>query len=286
MKTPSGWKDYELLDSGDGMKLERWKKFVLARPDPQAIWPKSLSEQEWKDAHGTYHRSADGGGHWSWSDKLPERWEISYKKLKFYAKPTNFKHTGLFPEQAVNWDWMQEKIAAAGRPISVLNLFAYTGAASVACAATGASVVHVDAAKGMVSWAQENLELSGLAEKPVRFIVDDVVQFVAREHRRGHTYDAIIMDPPSYGRGSAGETWKIETMLYPLVAECAALLSQNPLFFIINSYTTGLSSIVSANMLKKALPPHGLIESFEIGLQPKSGEITLPAGSTARWSAN
>lgn len=284
MQTPLNWKDYELLDSGDGMKLERWGSVLLARPDPQALWSKSLEAKEWNSADGIYHRSKEGGGHWKWNKELPDRWEISYKDLTFWTKPTSFKHTGLFPEQAVNWDWMREKITSAGRPISVLNLFAYTGAATVACAAAGASVVHVDAAKGMVNWGKENLDLSGLTEKPVRFIVDDVVEFVARESRRGHTYDAIIMDPPSYGRGSAGETWKIEAMLFPLVADCQKILSADPLFFIINSYTTGLSPTVSGNMLKKTFGNKGTVESFELGLKPKAGDITLPAGSSARWS--
>ena len=235
-----GWNDYELLDCGSGEKLERWGGQILVRPDPQAIWETPRENRGWRSAQGRYHRSSSGGGHWE-KEKLPESWQVKYKDLTFQVKPMNFKHTGLFPEQAVNWDFAREKIERAGRPVRVLNLFAYTGGATVACAASGAQVCHCDAAKGMVSWAKENARVSGLENAPIRWIVDDCAKFVEREIRRGRTYDAIIMDPPSYGRGPGGEVWKLEDNLFPFVRLCTQVLSERPLFVIINSYTTGLA---------------------------------------------
>ena len=243
-----GWEDYELLDCGGGEKLERWGKQILVRPDPQAIWETPRTNRGWRNAQGRYYRSSSGGGHWD-KEKLPESWTVNYKDLKFQVKPMNFKHTGLFPEQAVNWDFAREKIKNAGRPVRVLNLFAYTGGATVACAAAGAQVCHVDAAKGMVNWARENARVSGLSDAPVRWIIDDCAKFVEREIRRGKVYDAIIMDPPSYGRGPGGEVWKLEDNLFPFVKLCAQVLSDKPLFVIINSYTTGLAPSVLGYML-------------------------------------
>ena len=243
-----GWEDYELLDCGGREKLERWGKQILVRPDPQAIWETPRTNRGWRNAQGRYYRSSSGGGHWD-KEKLPESWTVNYKDLKFQVKPMNFKHTGLFPEQAVNWDFAREKIKNAGRPIRVLNLFAYTGGATVACAAAGAQVCHVDAAKGMVNWARENARVSGLSDAPVRWIIDDCAKFVEREIRRGKVYDAIIMDPPSYGRGPGGEVWKLEDNLFPFVKLCAQVLSDKPLFVIINSYTTGLAPSVLGYML-------------------------------------
>ena len=237
------WKDYELLDCGGGEKLERWDRQVLVRPDPQAIWETDKTTRLWRGATGRYSRSSTGGGHWD-KGKLPESWQVHYKDLTFQVKPMNFKHTGLFPEQAVNWDFAMDKIRHAGRPVRVLNLFAYTGGATVACARAGASVCHVDAAKGMVAWGKENARLSGLGEAPIRWIVDDCAKFVEREIRRGKTYDAIIMDPPSYGRGPGGEVWKLEDNLYPFVELCSRVLSDKPLFVVLNSYTTGLAPSV------------------------------------------
>ena len=244
-----GWKDYELLDCGGGEKLERWDKQILVRPDPQAIWETDHRHPGWKSANARYSRSSTGGGHWD-KKKLPESWPIRYKELTFQVKPMNFRHTGLFPEQAANWDFAMDKIRRADRPIRVLNLFAYTGGATVACAKAGASVCHVDAAKGMVSWAKENAKCSGLEEAPIRWIVDDCAKFVEREIRRGKTYDAIIMDPPSYGRGPGGEVWKLEENLYPFVKLCAQVLSDKPLFVILNSYTTGLAPSVLGYILQ------------------------------------
>lgn len=287
MYVANDWKDYELLDTGNGEKLERWGGFILRRPDPQIIWPMQKETDMWKNAHAHYHRSSSGGGKWEEKVKLPERWHISYEQLNFIIKPTGFKHTGLFPEQQVNWKWMMEKIRAAGRPIKVLNLFAYTGGATVACAAAGAEVCHVDAAKGMVLWAKENLQLSKLGDKPVRFITDDVFKFVQREQRRGNTYDAIIMDPPSYGRGPGGEMWKLETDLYRFVESCAAILTPKPLFFLINSYTTGISATVLTNVLSMALKNKhgGTISSGEIGLPITVSKLALPCGILGRWEA-
>jgi 23S rRNA (cytosine1962-C5)-methyltransferase len=281
------WKDYELLDTGDGDKLERWGKFVLRRPDPQIIWPIEDKNGEWNKSDAQYHRSKTGGGQWENFKPLPERWTISYGNLQFYVKAMGFKHTGIFPEQAVNWDWMMQKIQNANRPISVLNLFSYTGAATVACAGAGASVCHVDAAKGMVALAKENLHLSGLGEKPVRFIVDDVVKFVQREQRRGKTYDAIIMDPPSYGRGANGEVWAIEQHLFPLLEDCMKILSDKPLFFLINSYTTGFSPTVMKNLLELTITKHhkGIMSCDEIGLPVKRSGLILPCGIFGRWES-
>ena len=281
----NGWRDYELLDAGGGEKLERWGDFVLRRPDPQAIWPAALDERAWSDVSGHYRRSASGGGAWEFKRSMPERWVIGYKRMKFYVKPTGFKHTGLFPEQAANWDWMIEKIRSAGRPVKVLNLFAYTGAASVACALAGAEVVHVDAAKGMVQWAKENLHLSGLQDRPVRFLTDDVFKFVRREIRRGNRYDAIIMDPPAYGRGPDGEMWKLETSLYPFIEMCLSVLSDRPLFFLINAYTSGLSTITLANLLEWTMRRKygGTITVGEIGLPISASGLTLPCGFLGRW---
>lgn len=281
------WKDYELLDTGNGEKLERWGSYILRRPDPQVIWPISNETGHWKTADGHYHRSSTGGGDWQFRTKMPERWTISYGELKFHIKPTSFKHTGLFPEQAVNWSWMMDKIRSAGRPIRVLNLFAYTGGATIAAAAAGAEVCHVDAAKGMVQWAKENAQLSGLENSPVRYITDDVFKFVQREQRRGRQYDAIIMDPPSYGRGPNGEMWKLEQDLYPFLAFCSTILSPDPLFMLINSYTTGLSPSVLHNLLHMTVGQKhgGEIHCGEIGLPITASGLTLPCGILGRWEA-
>lgn len=276
------WQDFRVLDAGGGMKLERWKQITLLRPDPQAVWP-----METRAADAIYLRSETGGGHWEYKRELPEQWTIGYRDLTFVVRPTGFKHTGLFPEQAVNWDWMRGELARwkarhDGAP-KVLNLFAYTGGATVACAAAGAEVVHVDAAKGMVAWAKSNAEASGLRDAPVRYIVDDCVKFVKRELRRGNRYDGIVMDPPSYGRGPTGELWKIENDLYPLVADCAALLSGAPAFFLINSYTTGLAASVLTNVLRVALPK-GYAVSDEVGLPVERDHLVLPCGASGRWT--
>ena len=274
------WRQFSLLDSGDGMKLERWGDAVLARPDPQAVWPKR-DEDQWSLADAIYHRSHSGGGEWEFINPLPESWVISYENLKFTVKPTGFKHTGLFPEQAVNWVWMGERIRAAGRPISVLNLFAYTGGATLACAKAGANVCHVDAAKGMVAWAKDNAAKSQLGEAPIRYIVEDCMDFVLREGRRGRKYDAIVMDPPSYGRGPKGESFRFEKDVYPLVEACEALLSDQPLFFLLNSYTAGFAPSIGENILRRALG-QGRIQADNIGL-PGPDDIDLPCGATARW---
>ncbi|MCS7459728.1 class I SAM-dependent methyltransferase [Paenibacillus doosanensis] len=281
------WKDYELIDTGDGEKLERWGSIVLRRPDPQIIWPIHKENGLWRGADAHYHRSASGGGQWEYKKELPERWTISYDKLSFHIKPTSFKHTGLFPEQAANWKWMMDKIQGAGRKIRVLNLFAYTGGASVACAYAGADVCHVDASKGVVQWAKENLHLSGLGDRPVRFITDDVFKFVQREQRRGSKYDAIIMDPPSYGRGPNGETWKLETNLYPFVEQCMQIMSDRPLFMLINSYTTGISATVLKNILAMSMGRAygGNITCGEIGLPITASKLMLPCGILGRWEA-
>lgn len=250
MNIAKDWKDYEILDMANGEKLERWKDIVLVRPDPQIIWKSKSFPEKWKNVNAKYNRSNTGGGYWEYSKKVPTSWQVKYKNLTFNIKPMGFKHTGLFPEQAVNWDWMIEKIQKANREIKVLNLFAYTGGATVACSYAGASVCHVDSSKGMTTWAKENIESSGLKNNPVRFIVDDVVKFVNREIRRGNKYDAIIMDPPSYGRGANGEVWKFEENIADLVELCSKVLSDKPLFFLINSYTTGISSTVLENILK------------------------------------
>ena len=281
------WKDYELIDTGDGDRLERWGDIILRRPDPQIIWPIANESGIWGKAAARYYRSSTGGGQWETKKPLPDKWVISYANLSFYIKPTGFKHTGLFPEQAVNWRWMMDKIASAGRKVKVLNLFAYTGGATVACAAAGAEVCHVDASKGVVQWAKENLHLSGFGDRPVRFITDDVFKFVQREQRRGNKYDAIIMDPPSYGRGPGGETWKLETSLFPFIEFCTGILSEKPLFFLLNSYTTGLSPTVMHNILSMTVGKKfgGSITSGEIGLPITSTGLILPAGALSRWEA-
>ncbi|MDO7904983.1 class I SAM-dependent methyltransferase [Paenibacillus sp. JX-17] len=281
------WKDYEVIDTGNGEKLERWGDVILRRPDPQIIWPIASEDADWRNVHGHYHRSSSGGGQWDMKKQLPERWTIGYRNLKFHIKPTNFKHTGLFPEQAANWGWMMDKISNAGRPISVLNLFAYTGGATVAAASAGAQVVHVDAAKGMVQWAKENAQLSGLADRPIRFITDDVFKFVQREQRRGNKYDAIIMDPPSYGRGPNGETWKLESSLFPFLESCMEILSAQPLFLLINSYTTGISPSVLRNMLTMTMEKRygGTISAGEIGLPITRSGLNLPCGILGRWES-
>ncbi|WP_145408959.1 class I SAM-dependent methyltransferase [Paenibacillus xylanexedens] len=287
MYVANQWKDYEVIDTGGGEKLERWGDVILRRPDPQIIWPLKQETNEWRQVHGHYHRSSSGGGSWDMKQPIPERWTIGYENLKFHIKPTSFKHTGLFPEQAANWSWMMDKIKNAGRPISVLNLFAYTGGATVAAAYAGASVVHVDAAKGMVQWAKENVQLSRLADRPVRFITDDVFKFVQREERRGNRYDAIIMDPPSYGRGPNGETWKLEQNLYPFLKSCMNILSDNPLFLLINSYTTGISPTVLRNMLTMTMSAQygGNITAGEIGLPITRSGLDLPCGILGRWES-
>ncbi len=277
------WKEYEVIDCSDGEKLERWGSYLLVRPDPQVIWGTPKAHKGWKNRNAHYHRSKKGGGEWEFFD-LPEQWDLHYGSFTFHLKPFRFKHTGLFPEQAVNWDWFGEKIRLAGRPIKVLNLFAYTGGASLAAAAAGASVTHVDASKGMVTWAKENAIASGLSGAPIRWIVDDCVKFTEREIRRGSRYDAIIMDPPSYGRGPKGEIWKIEDKIYPLIQLCASLLSDTPLFFLVNSYTTGLQPAVLAYMLGSALGKlGGNVGAQEIGLPVSSNGLVLPCGASGRW---
>ncbi|MGE4283272.1 MAG: class I SAM-dependent methyltransferase [Clostridia bacterium] len=281
------WKDYEVIDTGDGEKLERWGRYIVRRPDPQVIWTLESDNKQWKNVDGHYHRSSSGGGKWEFFSKLPEQWTISYGKLKFNIKPMGFKHTGIFPEQAVNWKWMMDKIEKHNKPVRVLNLFAYTGGATVAAAYAGAEVCHVDAAKGMVNWAKDNIEVSNLSGRAIRFIVDDVLKFVQRENRRGKQYEGIIMDPPSYGRGPNGEVWKIEDELYNLVRECVNLLSPNPLFFLINSYTTGLAPTVLGNVLKLSAGRRfgGNITSDEIGLPITRTGLVLPCGASGRWEA-
>lgn len=281
------WNDYEVIDTSNGEKLERWGSYILRRPDPQVIW-NTPQDKRWKKLNGHYHRSAKGGGNWEFFD-LPEQWTIEYPlkghPLTFNLKPFSFKHTGLFPEQAVNWDWFSELIKNAGRPVRALNLFAYTGGATVAALAAGAEVVHVDASKGMVTWAKENVVSSGLGDRPVRYIVDDVIKFVQREGRRKRQYDAIIMDPPSYGRGPSGEVWKIENELYPLIEECMKILSPDPLFFLINSYTTGLSAQILINILTMTMKRKygGEAAADEIGLPMSANGLILPCGISGRW---
>ena len=280
------WKDYEVLDTSDGEKLERWGKYQLVRPDPQVIWNTEKKLPGWRKPNGHYHRSNKGGGEWEFHS-LPEEWTINYNSLTFHLKPFSFKHTGLFPEQAANWDWFSKLIKEAGRDIKVLNLFAYTGGATVSAAAAGASVTHVDASKGMVTWAKENAASSGLADASIRWLVDDCSKFVQREIRRGNKYDAIIMDPPSYGRGPKGEIWKIEDSIYPFIELCSQVLSDNPLFFLINSYTTGLQPAVLSYMLHTVLDPihKGTIEANEIGLPVKTNGLILPCGASGRWTS-
>lgn len=281
-----GWKDYEVIDCSEGEKLERWGNYILVRPDPQVIWSTPKTEKGWTKKNGHYHRSAKGGGEWEFFD-LPQQWSINYKELTFQLKPFSFKHTGLFPEQAANWDWFSEKIKQAGRPVKVLNLFAYTGGATLAAAKAGAFVTHVDASKGMVGWAKENARSSGLESASIRWIVDDCVKFVEREIRRGSRYDAIIMDPPSYGRGPKGEIWKIEDAIHPLVKLCGQLLSDDPLFFLINSYTTGLAPSVLSYMISIEIGKKfgGTVQSEEVGLPVKNTGLVLPCGASGRWSS-
>ena len=278
------WKDYEVLDTSNGEKLERWGKYILVRPDPQVIWSTPKKHPGWRNFDARYARSNTGGGHWS-EHRLPERWQVSYKELTFNVKPMNFKHTGIFPEQAANWDFIGEKIRGAGRPINVLNLFAYTGGATLAAAAAGASVCHVDAAKGMVAWAKENAKSSGLENAPIRWIVDDCSKFVEREIKRGRRYDAIIMDPPSYGRGPSGEIWKLEQNLYPFVELVSKVLTDDPLFVIINSYTTGLAPSVVGYILNSVIGSRfgGHCQSEELGLPVTQSGLTLPCGAAGRW---
>lgn len=286
MRIADGWKDYQIIDTSCGEKLERWGDTHLVRPDPQIIWDTPKKNPLWSSADGHYIRSNTGGGHWENRKSLDKSWVIDYKGLKFNIKPTGFKHTGLFPEQAVNWDFAMDKIANANRPINVLNLFAYTGGATLACAKAGASVCHVDASKGMVNWAKENAQVSGLSDKPIRWIIDDCEKFVAREIKRGRRYDVIIMDPPSYGRGPGGEVWQLEEKIYGLVELCAQVLSDDPLLFLLNSYTTGLSPSVMAYLLGVTVGKKygGKVSADEIGLPVTESGFVLPCGSTAIWT--
>ncbi len=280
------WKDYEVIDTSNGEKLERWGKYILLRPDPQVIWNTPRNAAQWQKLNGHYHRSSKGGGEWEFFH-LPNEWSIRYGDLTFHLKPFSFKHTGLFPEQAVNWDWFRDIIQKAGRPLKVLNLFAYTGGATIAAAKAGAAVTHVDASKGMVGWAKENAAASGLSNAPIRYLVDDCVKFVEREIRRGNTYDGIIMDPPSYGRGPKGEIWKIEESVYPFIQLTAQLLSKDALFFLINSYTTGLQPAVLTYMLSAAISQKrgGQVVSSEIGLPVTQSGLVLPCGASGRWTS-
>lgn len=285
MRIVNDFQDYELIDCSQGQKLERWRDIILIRPDPQAIWQSEQKHPLWKNAHARYFRSNSGGGHWETYKKVPDKWEIRYQDLTFLVKPMGFKHVGLFPEQAVNWNFVREKIRAAGRDIRVLNLFAYTGAATVACLQAGASVIHVDASRGMTQWAKDNAEASGVRDGDVRFIVDDCVKFVEREIRRGNRYDVIIMDPPSYGRGPGGEVWKLEDKIYGFLERCANVLSDTPLMVLVNSYTAGLSPAVMEYMLSLLLCPRfgGSVTSSEIGLPVSSTGLVLPCGATSIW---
>ena len=285
MRSADQWKDYELIDATGGNRLERWGETILVRPDPQVVWKNEPVSPLWRRADAVYHRSSKGGGSWEYRRPLPQKWKIGYGALKLVVSPTGFKHTGVFPEQAVNWDWYARKIAAAGRPVKILNLFGYTGGATLACAAAGAQVCHVDASKGIVAWARENAAASALADKPIRWIVDDCAKFVAREQRRGSLYDGIIMDPPSYGRGPGGEVWKLEDNIYDLIALCAGVLSKQPLFVAVNSYTTGLSPAVMEYILKTTLCGRygGRTSCDEIGLPVSATGGVVPCGATALW---
>lgn len=277
------WIEYEVIDCSEGEKLERWGHYILLRPDPQVIWKTQKADRRWQHLNAHYHRSAKGGGEWEFFD-LPPQWEIHYGPLTFHLKPFSFKHTGLFPEQAVNWDWIMEKIRKAGRPVKVLNLFAYTGGATLAAAHAGAQVTHVDASKGMVGWAKENAAASRLSDAPVRWLVDDCMKFVEREIRRGNTYDAVIMDPPSYGRGPKGEIWKLEDAVFPLIQSCTRLFSSQPLFFLVNAYTTGLQPAVLAYLLGTAMQKYGgHVDAQEIGLPVTASGLVLPCGASGRW---
>ena len=286
VRAAENWKDYELIDATDGNRLERWGETILVRPDPQVIWKTGETSHLWRSAHAVYHRSASGGGKWEYRRKMPQKWQIRYDGLTLIVSPTGFKHTGVFPEQAVNWDLYRQLIEKAGRPIRVLNLFGYTGGATLACAAAGASVCHVDASKGMVAWARENAAASHLSERPIRWIVDDCGKFVAREIRRGSKYDAIIMDPPSYGRGPGGEVWKIEDSIYDFIDQCAQVLTDEPLFVAVNSYTTGLSPSVMEYMLRMRIASRfgGSTSCDEIGLPVTATGGDVPCGATALWT--
>jgi hypothetical protein len=289
MNIARDWKDYEILDMADGMKLERWGNVVLTRPDPQIVWKDRSFKKLWNETFAIYERSSSGGGAWNYKKVVPKQWNVKYKNLTFNVKPMGFKHTGIFPEQAVNWDFMMEKIknerARTGRKIKVLNLFAYTGCASVACLSAGAEVTHIDSSKGMIEWAKENVKSSGLIDRPIRFLIDDVIKFVNREIRRGNKYDAIIMDPPSYGRGANGEVWHFEENISGLVDLCMNILSDDPLFFLINSYTTGISSQVLENILIMKMPKKikGTYSNGEIGLPMTNSKLILPCGIFAKW---
>ena len=288
MRPADSWRDYELLDATNHNRLERWGSTLLIRPDPQVIWKNAETSPLWANADAVYYRSAKGGGQWDYHKRLPQKWQIHWNDLTLIVSPTGFKHTGVFPEQAVNWAWYQQKIRAAGRPVKVLNLFGYTGGATLACAAAGATVCHVDASKGMVAWAKENAAASGLKDAPIRWLVDDCVKFVEREIRRGNQYDAIIMDPPSYGRGPKGEIWKIEESIYPFIELTTQILTDKPLFYLVNSYTTGLQPAVLTYMIQTALVPRfgGVVESSEIGLPVSSNGLVLPCGASGRWTQN
>ena len=288
MRVAKDWKDYEILDMANGEKLERWGNYILERPDPQIVWQDKTFKDKWKKVDAIYHRSKKGGGYWENINNIKASWQVKYKDLTFNIKQMGFKHTGLFPEQAVNWDYMIDKIKNSNRKIKVLNLFAYTGGATVACAYAGADVVHVDSSRGMVLWAKENIESSNLTDRYVRFIVDDVIKFVKREIRRGNKYDAIIMDPPSFGRGANGEVWNIEESLYPLIKLCMEVLSYNPLFFLINSYTTGMSPKVLENILYMTVDKKhkGKISSGEVGLPMKDSNLILPCGIYGLWESS
>lgn len=283
MRIADNWQDYCLIDTSKGERLERWGNVTLIRPDPQIIWECNTPAKEWSSPHARYIRSSSGGGHWEYSKTLPESWNIKYKNLTFMVKPTGFKHTGLFPEQAVNWDYCTELIKNANRPVKVLNLFAYTGGATLACAAAGAAVCHLDAVKGMVDWGKTNAKLSGLADKPIRWITDDAMKFLGREIKRGSKYDGIILDPPSYGRGTNGEMWKLEDCIHELMLRCTQVLSENPLFILLNSYTTGLSPSVMSYLLKMTVGNSYKIEvnAEEIGLPVKNTGLAIPCGNTA-----
>ena len=285
MRPANQWKDYELIDATCGNRLERWGSTLLVRPDPQVVWKNEPVSDLWNKADAVYHRSVKGGGEWEYRRRLPQKWQIGWNDLNLVVSPTGFKHTGVFPEQAVNWAWYQEKIKAAGRPIRVLNLFGYTGGATLACAQAGASVCHVDASKGIVAWARENAAASSMADRPIRWIVDDCAKFVAREIRRGSVYDGLIMDPPSYGRGPGGEIWKLEDNIYDLISLCAGVLSEKPLFVAVNSYTTGLSPAVMEYILQTTLTPKfgGHTTCDEIGLPVSATGGVVPCGATAIW---
>ena len=284
MWTADNWKDYEVIDTSKGEKLERWGNYFLVRPDPQVIWDTDREDKGWKKPNAHYHRSVKGGGEWEFFD-LPKQWTVNYNELTFNLKPFSFKHTGLFPEQAANWDWFSPLIKGAGRQVKVLNLFAYTGGATLAAASAGASVTHVDASKGMVTWAKENARSSGLEDAPIRWLVDDCVKFVEREIRRGNKYDAIIMDPPSYGRGPKGEIWKIEESIFPFIELCSQVLADDPLFLLVNSYTTGLQPAVLSYMINTAVVKRlgGHVESDEIGLPVTRSGLILPCGASGRY---